>query len=292
MKKEKKCCMLWVMGCIALAILAGAWMPGGREAQAASRASLIRGVRAKTKKPILKTYYADYDGDGGKELFAITGKKRDSNDIWFATDREIRRVASGKEEYSAYFPGEKGIYHVGGKQKLFIMEFGAYGSGSHSVCFYVKNGKARRVKGSLEGLRQISGKEFAIYCSAFDGSKTDVWAGHTWKPYYLKWTGKGFREYRAKRISVSALKKYRGGNAIVKKIKKAGYKIKSVYHRSNGMIHVNVLFRIEKGNVSYENVNLAVRGGKVSLVIVNRSGNDIVRKSSHGGIYRGTSGRL
>lgn len=288
----KKYYVPWIMGCIALAILAGMWISDGRKAQAASRASLINGIRAKTKKPILKTYYADYDGEGGKELFAITGKKRGENDIWFAGDGGIRKVASGKEELSAYFSGAKGICHVGGKQKLFIMEFGGYGSGSHSVCFYVKNGKAQRVKGSLEGLRQISGREFAIYCSAFDNMKTDgIWTGHTWKPYYLEWTGKRFQEYRAKRISVSALRKYRGGNAIVKKIKKTGYKIKSIYYRSNSIIHIN-LRRMEKGGASYENVNLAVRGRKVSLMIANRSGNDIVEKSSHGGIYRRVSERL
>ena len=78
MKKYK---VPWIMGCIVLAILAGMWISGGRKVQAASRASLINGIRAKTKKPILKTYYADYDGEGSKELFAITGKKREGNDI-------------------------------------------------------------------------------------------------------------------------------------------------------------------------------------------------------------------
>ncbi len=119
----------------------------------------------------------------------------------------------------------------------------------------MKNGKAQRVKGSLEGLRQISGREFAIYCSAFDNMKTDgIWMGHIWKPYYLKWTGKRFQEYRAK-------------------------------------IHIN-LRRMENGGTSYENVNLAVRGRNVSLMIANRLGSDIVEKSSHGGIYCRASKRF
>jgi len=173
------------------------------------------------------------------------------------------------------------------------MEFGGYGSGSYWVCFYVRNGKAQKVKQSFEGLRQISGREFAIYPGAFDGGKTDgLMCGHTWKPYYLKWTGKKFKEYQAKKISVSALKKYRSGKGIIKKIKKTGYKIKSIYCRSNGIIHINVVYRIEKGNYSYDNVNLSVRKKKVSLLVTNRSGRGIVEKSSHGGIYRKNSGRL
>lgn len=287
----KKYRVIRIMMCMAFAAVLGAWIFGSGEAQAASKASLVKEVRAKAKKPILKTYYADYDGDGSRELFAITGKKESENAVWYAGNKGVRKVV--KEEISAYYPGKKGIYDVGGKQKLFIMEFGGYGSGSRSVCFYVKDGEAWEVKQSLEGLRQISGREFAIYPSAFDNGKTDgIMDGHTWKPYYLKWTGKKFKEYQAKKISVSALKKYRGGKEIVKKIKKTGYKIKSVYYRSNGIIHVNVVYRVEKGNFSYENVNLSVKKNKVSLLVSYRSGNNIVEKSSHGGTYRRVSGRL
>lgn len=192
-------------------------------AQAATKSDSKEALMAKwTDNPnVLYSYYADYDGDGKKEIFAITGESEQNPDtIYFSSIKWAGKL--NKELGYAYIESGKHICKISGKAKLFVMEFGAGGSGSHSVCYYVKNGKPYQTANKfLEGLMQLKGKDFAIHPSAFDGNKDDngIYTGHTWKRYWIKWNGKKFVEYKGKNISQKTLEKYKNGTQILKKNK-------------------------------------------------------------------------
>lgn len=254
------------------------------EAEASAKDNLLSKIQSQTSNVITKEYYADFDGDGRKELFAITGPKEGPNQIWYAGSGQVKCLMD--DGYAVYdIPKEK-VCKVSRKQKLFIAECGAFGSGSLSKCYYVKAGKAYEVKRAGEGLTHISGKNFAVHMSAFDAMSTGgTMAGHTYKAYYLKWTGKAFKEYKAKKITVSKLKKYKGSGNVLKQIKKLGYKVKSVYYRSNGLIHINVV-KNDGSDKIYNNVTLKVKSKKVFLVSHTKKGHDILGKSGYGGIYK------
>lgn len=285
MKQSNKICILSLL-CLLLTITAHS-----RFANASvTKASLMQQIQAETREEISRTYYTDFDGDGQKELFAITGDEKDSNQIWFASARQTKCLYKG--DFSVYphsdgtYKGSNGICKVSKKQKILVLELGGWGSGSISACYYVKSGKVHQVKYTGEGLTQLAGKEFFIAPSAFDWDCTEgLWTGHTWKHYYLKWTGTKFREYKGKKISLKTLKKYRGSRRYLKQIQNLGYQVDSIYKRENGIININIHVKTKSGKVC-ENVNLRKKGNKIKLIVYNPKGKDIVAKSSFGGIYK------
>ncbi|MBR1742123.1 MAG: hypothetical protein IJ733_09715 [Lachnospiraceae bacterium] len=251
----------------------------GSTSHASVKNTLEKQVAKKTKEKIVNTYLADYDGDGTEEAFLVTKKNSDTQTLWFSGKKQIKKLTVSN------FTLKKGkICKVSKKQKLFVIEGWGGGSCSWSYCLYVKAGKCRQVRRSGEGLTHISGKDFIVYPSAFDAVKTGgMRAGHTWKPYYIRWTGKKFLNYTGKVISQKTLKKYRDAGTYLVQIKKAGYRIGKIYSRGNGIININ-LYKKEKFSVNYENVTLRRKVNKVVLVTHKKEG-DIVEKSSYGGTY-------
>jgi hypothetical protein len=249
---------------------------------------LEKKVAALTSDTIKEVYYTDYDSDGSKEAFIITEKSEDLQTVWFSSEKETKSLVS---RWIRIGKGQ-GICKVSAKQKLFVAEGSGGGSGSWSYCYYVKQGRACQVKKSGNGLTQTSGKEFTIYPSYFD---SNLWegnlTGHTYKAYYLHWTGTKFEQYAGKEISQNTVKKYAGGANYLKKIRKAGYKIDKIFYRGNGIININVSEHQDDYGTNYDNVTLKVKGKKVKLVVVYKEGKDIVRKSSYGGIYE-SKGRV
>lgn len=238
--------------------------------EAAGKSDLMQKIQSKTGKPIKQTYFADYDGDGKKELFALVGNGSESGyaqEIWFSSSSQVKCLFCDLADAGVGDRGQ-GICKVNGKQKLFIAECTAHGSGSSSRCYYVKKGKAYEAKlHGLGGLAQISGRNFQIVRSEFDWCYDGVsWTGHTYKRYYIKWNGEKFTEYKAKKISLKKLKKYSGAAKVLKKIKGAGYTVTSIYHRSNGLIHINVK-RKDQHETVYNNVTLKIKGKKYLLLL-------------------------
>lgn len=237
-----------------------------------------------------KEVYDDFDGDGKKEMFALT-KVNDNGylltaEIWFVSSKGIVCIDHNFSTFSD--PDRVMTCAVSKRQKLFFLENYAGGSGSSTTCFYVKKGIPYQVdlsQGSM--LQQISGKDFSLIRQDYDrnsyggGKATD-------KRYYIRWTGSKFKEYKAKKISYQKFKSYKGSAAVLKRIEKAGYEVKSIYLRSNGMIHIN-LIRRENGNTSYENLTLHIKKKSVSLMPIESDGSDsgdFLQKYSYGGIYK------
>lgn len=259
-----------------------------KDVEAASKLELEYKVEARATGYIKDVYYTDYDYDGNKEAFIVTEESSDQQTLWFASDKEVKQLIT---DTMLYVSKKQGICKVSDNQKLFVIEKSGGGSGSWSNCLYVKNSKAYAVKKSGEKLVHISGKDFKIHPSEydlfFDG---EISTGHTWKAYYLKWTGSKFEQYIGKEISQAKLKTYKNGSNYLQKITEVGYSIGKIYYRKNGIININVYMK-DGYSVSYDNVTLKVNGNQVKLVIQDKSGNNIVAKSGYGGVYK-KKGRL
>ena len=247
---------------------------------ASSQKALEHQVRERTKQKILRTYLADYDGDGKKEAFIVTKKDNAEQTLWFSGEKQVKKLA-----ISSFILKRGKACKVSEKQKLFVIEGWNGGSSSWSYCISVSGGKCQPVKSSGEGLTHLSGKDFMVFPSAFDACKMgSMKTGHTWKAYYIRWDGKKFVNYTGTEISAKSLEKYGGAENYLVQIKKAGYKTGKIFSRKNGIININ-LYKKDKYSVSYENVTLEKKGQNVDLVVHTKNGKDIVEKSSYGGIY-------
>lgn len=255
------------------------------EVLATSKKSLVKKVENLTEDSIKNVFYADYDGDGSKEAFIVTQEAEDKQTLWFASSKQVKKL-----ETAVLVSNKKnGICRINSKQKLFVIEGSGNGSGSWSYCYYVKQGKAHMVKKASENLSHLSGKEFVIYPSEFDSNcdSNGNWTGHTWKAYYLYWTGTSFKQYVGKEISESKLGSYKNGSKYLKQIKKADYKIGKIFYRKNGIININVYKKNKRWNYTdYNNVTLSKKGKKVVLKIYDKKGKNIIEKSGFGGIYK------
>lgn len=248
--------------------------------------ALVEKVRNRTSDSIVQVYASDYDDDGESEAFIITKKTKEVQSLWFSGRQEVKRIATA----TIWTLESTGICPVDARQKLFVAEGSYGGSGSWSYCCYVKNGKPILVKRAGEGLKQISGRDFAIFPSAFDSmydGQEHYYLGHTCKEYYLKWTGTKFVEYEGKELSIGKLKQYRGAGRYLRQVDRLGYQIGKIYLRQNGIINVNVSKRdADTKDIDYDNFTLQVKGRGVTLKIKDKKGSNILQRSGYGGIYR------
>lgn len=261
---------------------------------AEQEALLAEKIRVQAGAPLLKQCFADFDGDGTNEMFAVAGAyaAEGTSQIWYAGSQGVTCLMNDAEGYAALWQDEECIYTVNGSQKLFIVTCGTMGgSVLFSKCYYVKSGRAYETDIGAY-LEQLDGEDFAVYPDAYDRMCIDgSWSGHTWKAYYLKWTGDGFAEYLAEEISIDALKKYSGSEDVLRRIEESGYEVSSIYLRSNGRIHINVVQDFDEGS-GYENVTLEIEDGRVfvlSRADMTRSSlgtRGIIDVSSYGGIYQ------
>lgn len=253
---------------------------------------LAEKIQERSGSPLLKKYFADFDGNGTYEMFAVTGEvtAEETVQIWYASLKEVTCLTDDDEGYMALWQDQECVHTVNDSQKLFVMTYSMGGSSLFSKCYYVKSGKAYEVDINAY-LEQLDGEDFAVYLDAYDNMYMDnSWSGHTRKAYYLKWAGNDFEEYTAKEISLAELEKYGNAENILRRIKKSGYEITSIYLRNNGIININVVQDFDSGR-KYENVTLKIEYGEVHLVHTdvtrgNLDAHDILEVSSYGGIYK------
>ncbi len=261
---------------------------------AVGKEELLNKVGEKTKEALGEVIYADFDGDGKKEVFVLTKENADGfiKELWFASEKEVKELVKGEFDIYGFMPAK-----ISRKQTLVIAELGAGGSGSTSRVYKVNSGKAVRVAEDLhlEGMKHIKGRNFAIFPSAFDAEQydsDDFTVGHTYKKYYLKWTGKTFTDYKVKKISKAEFMAYENGADTIKKIEALGYKIDIIYKRANGIININASKK-EADLKSYDNVSLSLKNNKVEVLYngYGDKGGNIIEYSSYGGIYESKSQR-
>lgn len=261
---------------------------GGLPVGQDTREALESSIKAQTDDPLRSTYYADYDGDGSFELFAVTGEEPagGTNQIWFASAQEVTCLIDHDQGYAAFNEEDEGICEVGSGQKLFVADCGTMGSTYFSKCYYVQSGKAYEADTGEHILEQTKGDDFKVYVDAYDRMYLDgALSGHTRKPYYAKWTGTGFKEYKAKRITIEQLAEYDGAWDVLSQLDQLYYVVAGIYQRKNGLIQINAVNIADDDSALFENVTLAVEGSSVSVVDAGDA-EGLLEKSSYGGIYQ------
>lgn len=249
-----------------------------------SKSVLLKKIKKKTDLSIARTFYADFDGDGKKEMFAVT---EGWNHVWFASTSQVKCCL----ENTYLWADSARIVTVSSKQKLFIAENYLGGPLTWSQWFYVKNGKVKGNNISVWNLQQIKGKDFAFYPRVYDGyTRAGEQYGTipTSKRYYLHWTGSTFEEYKGSLITKKELKKYVNGSSVLQEIQYLGYTVDDIYKRTNGIININIHPTGSYGEnieIRRENVNLKNVDNKVEVIVINPDGEDIVEQSSYGGVY-------
>ena len=250
-----------------------------------SEEELLSTIKERSGSQIIAYWCADFDMDGKKEVFAAVGAEEMDSTLWFASDAEIVHFPNDGYIYCSTWYNPEGICTIDAEQKIFVIEYGGGGSGSRSLCYYIKDGIAIPVQRAGENLRQNAGKEFFIHASAFDALVNDgVGTGHTYKRYYLKWIGDRFQEYVGTEISREELEGYNGAVDILQQAAAEGYSIGTIWKRDNGIINVN-LFREEEMGRRNENLTLEYSGDSVVLDVINRGVSEWIQKYSFGGEY-------
>ena len=252
---------------------------------AGSKSQLLSKIQAKDRTAVLTSYYDDFDMDGSKEIFAILGTNGDTR-LWFASEKEVKQCDIRGIIFYQNMP--KRVVKVSASQKLFLVEASAGGSDSWSYCFYVKKGKLKKASWAGQGLVQLKGRQFSVALGAFDWQVDNgLGTGHTYKKYYVKWTGSKFKYYGYSYLTESKLKKYSGASAILKRARQEGFTIGTIIQRTNGIINVN-LYKAAGNSRINENLTLKLSGKKVKLQKVYPNASTWISQVSYGGVYYGT----
>lgn len=259
----------------------------------ASEEELISSIEAQSGEPVFKYWYDDFDNDGNKELFAAVGNEETATTLWFSGEKTTVNFSTPGFVYCDERFSPEGICTINAEQKLFVIEAGGGGSGSNSMCFYVNNGIPVPAPMCGENLRQTEGTEFTINPSAFDKNVLDgTECGHTWKKYYLHWTGTEFTEYVGQEMSLKELERFEGGLDVIQQAEAKGYFVGTIFYRDNGIINVNLysedystIGRDGRPDRYNDNITLEVKNDAVSLVVVNHDAERWIEKYSYGGVY-------
>lgn len=180
--------------------------------------------------------YADYDGDGNYEAFALIGTQEQyggwTGDLWFAGSLFMEPVKTGGSYYDVSVCGDKAPI-------LFSAEEWYGGSGSKSLLWTVVNSQPVEVKlGEMGDFTHGGGNVFYATHNAFDLCTDGT--GHTWKQYYYYLDGLNMKEYGGIYISKEDFMRFQGGDAILADAMKDGFSVTEIIYRANGIININL----------------------------------------------------
>ena len=247
--------------------------------KAATQNSLRSKLEANTSETIRKFIYADMNGDGKKEAFAITSKNEEelgylNAKIWYITQATCKKIASCDGWY--LYPDSVKMYKLK-KTRMVTFNVGAGGSGELSYAYIFKENQVYTVDGIGDKITYLGKNQFEITDSQFDNFKDG--SGHTWNKYYAKWDGAKLVEYGGLKISQTELKRVKNGAKILRQIKKKG-KIGNIYYRANGMVFIN--YTTEDANL---NVSLKLKNGILTYYYKEDAyGTTKLEKATNGGI--------
>ncbi|MCR5451284.1 MAG: hypothetical protein K6F00_01490 [Lachnospiraceae bacterium] len=289
MKKSIQKKISFIMMAVMMLFLFGS-VPSYADEGLTSKAVLMANIERMYPDMVVRSsFYDDFDGDGLKELFVISGGFSEvdaAHGIYFSSYTTTARLADN----IGYLldDSDAKVADVGNSQKLFYLEVSAGGSDSWTYCFYVKDGVPMQVERELSSLTQLKDDYFMIAGPAFDLLKdsSGYLTGHTYKMYYIRWEKNTFKEYKSKYIKKSVFKKYKGASAVLKKINKKGYKVDKIIQRDNGIININVSKYTKKDKcTTYHNLTLSLVDNEVSLIKLYSNASKFWDKYSFGGIY-------
>ena len=139
-------------------------------------------------------------------------------------------------------------------------------------------------------MKRVGTNQFSVVREAFDHAKSHgVWTGHTYNPYYYRWTGKKFVEIGAKSLTQKQFKRAKNGSKILKAISNhvwntywAEPSFNHIIYRSNGIVNVDYSFSTSD-SVYRKNVTLKLSGKALRYVKVNKYGANSLAKATQGG---------
>ncbi len=214
----------------------------------------------RSKEKIKEVYYVDYDRNGRKEAFVLTGTEPknefDSGDnrLWFAyVENGQVQATEQQDEVEANHTSVLKLKDA----TLFCV--GQYATTSSPQEVLRVNGNEVSVVFKGDTIKTFKGNSFTSVHSTYDMMSDGT--GHTWKPYYFYYKNGSVLQYTAKKKSVSWVKKYKNGKKMLKKYKKRGA-VKSVLYRANGLVHINYAKKGEYGT-TYTNVTFQVKKKKL-----------------------------
>ena len=257
--------------CLALLVawVATGFAGGADDGEEALRARLVKTAGTDA---VAQFDWADYDGDGMREAFAIVsdagwGDDGIEGEIWFVSPTDCARIHARDSYLSA---GRLGVGPC-----LYAAEIWYGGSGSASAVWGV-SGSAEAVALEGSGFEGLSAgdvpNEFYMYPSAFDACADGT--GHTWKRYYFFLNGLRLLEYGGLAISRAELEAAPGAAAILAAAEADGWRVGEIWYRANGVINVN----LTDGDM---NDNLTLRCGGDGVVDTGER---------YGGVYLAQSG--
>ena len=248
----KNNCAAWIKLVLSMCVLICAFA-GSATAQD-SEAALKQELANRTgSQEVQKFLYADYDGDGSCEAFALCGSVDSftggfTGDIWFVAPSYCETVQTGCSYLDVQMLGNTAPI-------LFAAEEWYGGSGSTSYVWTVSGSRPKIIDNNFLGdFERGEGNEFFAYPSAFDAFSDGT--GHTWKRYYFFLDGETMREYGGIQISMDELRQFNGAEALVQNAMGNNYDVTGIVYRSNGRIHVNMT---RKGGGAAENKYLTLR---------------------------------
>lgn len=264
-------CLFLVLG---LSILYnGKWTAGALDEESAIKEEITK--KLKTKHEIKEIWYLDYDRNGRNEAFVLSGEKLSpkwkdwmpddtDNDLWFSY------VEEGQVKVKKIRKHVKSTAHLLSLKSITLVCAGDYCVTSSPEDVYRVSGDevhkifhGDMIQGSEES------DDFTSVCSTYDFVKQlpeGLVTGHTWKPYYFYYEDGKIYEYKGKKITEAALKKYKNGKAMLKKYKKLG-KVTGIIHRTNNLIHVNYTSKSKHSEV-YHYVTFAINGNTLEKLEV------------------------
>ncbi len=186
------------------------------------------------KTDVLFWSYGDYDGDGKKEAFAVTGENDNSfKTLWYVSAYTALKLDE-KVSYDTIF-----VFDIKTDKKYICLSSEMYQN--YSLIWGVNDGTAYETPISNVGQRfAFNGiNEYTIIQSEFDG--TSVGGRHTYKPYYFyyDYNNGDFCEYGGTEITIKELCKYENAKIFLDNIKKEKGTVTSILKRGNGIININ-----------------------------------------------------
>lgn len=220
------------------------------------------------KNRVRKLFYADYDKNGRAEAFVLTGPKKKKNEqaeaqtsftLWFAYIEDGHVVS---KQLRNDVIGESGFLKL---KSVTLFRAQTFCATSKPEDLYEVVGNDVKKVFHGDWTKSYTGDSFTSVHSTYDFTY-DKWVGfymgHTWKPYYFYYKDGKVYEYKAKKISSARFKKYGNGKKMLRKYRKYG-KVKSIFYRENGLVHVNY----KSGGVRM-NVTFRVSGNRLKKPVV------------------------
>lgn len=274
--------------------------PAGAEADGAALRQVIDALQTNR---VLAVYEADYDKDGIKEAFVLTGEVQEGHfglhyraELWFVGGNEAYKI----EETKSY-KTDVAITRFGGQDFLVLTE--EYASETVVDLWGVRDAKPYQAPVSGRGgdFDRQSDTDFSLTDSAYDASEDSgikngkpyqMRLGHTRKRYYFYWDEKEqrFHEYGGLPVTEEQLLRCEGAKVILDEIKEDGCQIDAIFYRGNHIIHINyssAYVEDEMQSRSFHNATLRLQETEVQLLAMDGAGYEkrLLDSSNQFGVY-------